>query len=64
MTTNRNDHDLTHHGLVRALNVLAMVLTLLVIPYGFINPPATLFPLSSMVIDSGPPAPPPVSAVP
>ena len=64
MTTNGIDHDFTHHGLVRILNVLAMVATLLVIAYGLINPPAALFPLASMVIDSGPPAPPPASAAP
>jgi len=61
MTLYRIDHDFMHHGLVRILNVLAMVLTLLVIAYGLINPPATLFPLSSMVIGSAPQAPAPVS---
>jgi hypothetical protein len=61
MTTNGFDHDFMHHGLVRALNVLAMVLTLLVIAYGLINPPATLFPLSNMVIVSGPQVPRPAS---
>ena len=64
MTTNGIDHDFMHHGLVRILNVLAMVLVLLVIAYGLINPPATLFPLSSMVIDSPQQVPPPASAAP
>jgi hypothetical protein len=61
MTTNGIDHGVMHHGLVRILDVVAMILTLLVIAYGLVNPPATLFPLSNMVISAVPPAPIPVS---
>jgi hypothetical protein len=64
MTTNGIDHDFMHHGLIRILDVLAIVVTLLVIAYGLINPPATLFPLSNMVISQESPAPIPVSGRP
>jgi hypothetical protein len=63
MTTSGIDHHFMHHGLIRILDVLAIVLTLLVIAYGLVNPPATLFPLSNMVISPVPPAPNPASAL-